>query len=101
MIPKKKKPERIIEFRPIRLCIVVYNLIFKVLANRLKHVLHFVISGSESTFILVRPITDNILVAYKMIHILRKKKRLGKTENMPLKLDMIKTYDRIKWDNLE
>ena len=36
LIPKVKNPERMFEFRPISLYKVIYKIIFKVLANRLK-----------------------------------------------------------------
>ena len=46
LIPKVKSPQNIIEFRPISLCNVVYKLISKILANRLKKVLAAVIDES-------------------------------------------------------
>ena len=47
-----------------------------------------------------RLITDNILVAFEIMHHISQK-RLGKIGEMALKLDMSKTYDRVEWVCLE
>ena len=72
--PEEREPEKISEMRPIALCNVLYKIIAKTLANRLKCILSEVISESQSAFILGRLITDNIMIAFKLgYHIKRKK----------------------------
>ena len=46
LIPKTKNPQKITEYLPINLCNVLYKIISKVLANKLKNILPEVISES-------------------------------------------------------
>ncbi|XP_042988698.1 uncharacterized protein LOC122316231 [Carya illinoinensis] len=100
LISKKCKPKMISKFRPISLCNVVYKLISKVLANRLKQVLDVVISTSQCAFVPSRIISDNILIAYEVMHYLRQRRK-GKEGYMSIKLDMRKAYDRVEWSFIE
>ena len=91
LVPKNKNPHKIIDFRPISLCNMVYKLISKTLANRLKAILPFIILENQSAFVANRLITDNILVDYEIMHYL-KHKRGGKDSFMAIKLDMSKEW---------
>ena len=100
LIPKKKKCETPADFRPISLCNVIYKIVVKVLANRLKKVLPAIVHESQSGFVPGRLNSANILVAYECFHYLRKKKK-GKMGFLGLKLDMSKAYDRVECQFLE
>ncbi|XP_012442051.2 uncharacterized protein LOC105767072 [Gossypium raimondii] len=100
LIPKIKNPCEMVNFRPISLCRVVYKIVAKTLANRLKEVLHLCISHNQSAFVPNRMIHDNVLVAHELMHYLRSSKN-GPNKGCVIKLDMSKAYDRVEWSFLE
>lgn len=77
-----------------------YKLVAMVIANRLKFIPPNVISENQSTFLPGRLITNNILVANEIIHILRQKMK-GKQCFMFMKLYISKAYDGMEWHYLK
>lgn len=70
LIPKIKNASEM-NFRPISLCNIVYKIIAKVLANRLKGILANSISINQSAFISNRLISDNVIVAFETLNHLK------------------------------
>ena len=68
LIPKVKSPTKVLKYRLISLFNVVYKLASKVLATRLKTLLPSLITKNQSAFLSKRLITDNMLVAFKIMN---------------------------------
>ncbi|KAA3462361.1 reverse transcriptase [Gossypium australe] len=96
LIPKVSQPTALVNFRPISLCSVIYKLVTKTIANRLQTVIGGCIDKAQSAFIPGRLISDNVILAYELLHTFRQK-QTGKKGYMAVKLDMSKAYDRVEW----
>lgn len=94
LISKVNKPKKVTEFRPISLCNVIYRIIAKTMANRLKQILNDIISPTQSAFVPGRLIMDNLVIGYECLNKIRQS-RSKKRGLVALKTDISKAYDRI------
>ncbi|XP_042939342.1 uncharacterized protein LOC122274363 [Carya illinoinensis] len=99
LMPKIKNPQKVLEYRPIYLCNVIYKVVSKVLSNRLKEILPLIIATTQRAFIPGRMILNNVIVAFETLHSMSTKGK-GQQGYMAIKLDMSKVYDRVEWEFL-
>lgn len=67
--------------------------------NKLKVYLPDLITPFQSDFVASQTIQDNVLVEHEVFHYLQHMVD-GRKEECALKVDMHKTYDRVKWEFL-
>ena len=96
LILKHHNPRTMKDYKPIVLCNVNYKILAKVLENRLKKLLPRIISHEQSAFVSGRSIMDNVLVAFEIIHHMKRKNK-GKHGDVAFKIDISKAYDKIDW----
>lgn len=95
LLSKMPHPISLMNFKPISLCNVIYKVIAKMLENRMKMFMEVCINPVQSAFIPGCLISDNVLLAYEVLHTYQQK-RIGKKCFMTLKLDMSKAYYRVE-----
>ncbi|XP_028076039.1 uncharacterized protein LOC114278224 [Camellia sinensis] len=85
------------DYRPISCCNTIYKCIAKIIANRIKLVLPYLIDPVQSAFVHGRRIANNIFLSQELMR--------GYHKNSPspkcaMKVDLMKAYDNVRWDFL-
>ncbi len=93
LVPKVEDSSTPDKYRPIALCNVIYKLISKILANRLKPLLPLLISPEQIVYVEGRQILDGIILSHEVIHSLK----VLKKPSIIIKLDLSKAFDKLSW----
>ncbi|XP_042488561.1 uncharacterized protein LOC122068744 [Macadamia integrifolia] len=97
LIPKGDHQNTFSDYRPIAVSSFIYQFIAKLLANRLKLVLHKLVGINQSAFTEGRQIYDNILLCQDLLHDYHLNKGMPR---FAAKLDLRKVYDSVQWSFL-
>ncbi|WZZ15546.1 hypothetical protein YC2023_108635 [Brassica napus] len=94
LIPKKDEVKMMKDYRPISCCNVLYKVISKLIANRLKSVLPKFITLNQSAFIKERLLMENVLLAIELV-------KDYHSDNISLRcalqVDISKAFDSVQW----
>ena len=94
LVPKKVDSMEMKDYRPIACCNVLYKVVSKILANRLKKILPSVITKNKSAFIKGRLLMENVLLASELVKDYHKD---SVTHRGVMKIDISKAFDSVQW----
>lgn len=97
LVPKVDLPSTPNKYRPIALCNIIYKIVSKIIASRLKLLLPLIISPEQSRYVEGRQITDGIIPTHEITHSLK----ISKKPSMLLKLNLSKAFDSLSWMYIE
>ncbi|KAG7580838.1 Reverse transcriptase domain [Arabidopsis suecica] len=97
LIPKKLEAREMKDYRPISCCNVIYKVISKIIANRLKRVLPKFIAGNQSAFVQDRLLIENVLLATELVKDYHKD---SLSSRCAIKIDISKAFDSVQWSFL-
>ncbi|GJZ76828.1 putative RNA-directed DNA polymerase [Tanacetum coccineum] len=98
LIPKVQSPTKVNDYRPISCCNVLFKCISKIIANRIKRSLKYLISSNQSAFVPGRSISDNILLTHELMHNYHLDRGVPRCA---FKVDIQKAYDTVDWEFLK
>ncbi|KAL0890312.1 hypothetical protein Bca101_014295 [Brassica carinata] len=97
LIPKKEEAKMMKDYRPISCCNVLYKVISKIIANRLKLILPKCITWNQSAFIQDRLLMENVLLATELVKDYHKE---SISPRCALQIDISKAFDSVQWSFL-
>ena len=77
-IPKVPNPNSMLQLRPISLCKVIFKIVIKAIAKRIKCILPGLIHKTQSAFFLGKQILDNALLALNIFYSMKNRKKGSK-----------------------
>lgn len=95
LVPKKTDSLVMRDFRPIACCNVLYKVVSKVIANRLKVILPRLVLKNQSAFIKGRLFMENVLLASELVKDYHKE---AVSPRCVMKIDISKAFDSVQWD---
>ena len=93
LIPKKDEAIYMRDYRPISCCNVIYKVISKIMASRLKRLLPSFISPNQSAFVTDRLLMENVLLASELVKSYHKP---SISARCALKIDISKAFDSVQ-----
>lgn len=94
LIPKKNEAQEMKDYRPISCCNVLYKVLSKILANRLKRILPSSITPNQSAFIKDRLMLENQLLASEIVKDYHKD---SISARCAINIDVSKAFDSVQW----
>nr|GEU80015.1 hypothetical protein [Tanacetum cinerariifolium] len=98
LIPKMDTPIKVSDFRLKACCNVIYKCISKILTDRIKEALCYLVDPNQIAFLPGRQITYNIMITQEL---LRGYDWKNGAKRVSLKIDLHKAYDTQNWDFLK
>eukprot|EP00253_Pinus_taeda_P026585 PITA_26585 len=93
LIPKTDSSSSFDDYHPISLCNVIYKIISKIIANRIRPILSRHIAPHQFAFLEHRQIHEVVGVAQEALHSIWTKH----LKEIILKIDLAKAFDRVSW----
>lgn len=94
LVPKNPDSLEMKDYRPIACCNVLYKVVSKILANRLKLLLPRIILENQSAFVQGRLLMENVLLASELVKDYHKELI---SPRCLMKIDISKAFESVQW----